>query len=150
MSWLKLMFSMSWQGTVLNLAQSVLTYQTSVYVIGFLVMVKEGEKQQMTFRWNSIRSIHITAAEKGQRIDLYWACCTWNVTCKIDVSCLDLPVISPHFLFLPGLCNSWAVCFCTSRCKYALLSDCHLPYWPTPAHSLQATTISSLHPTLQR
>lgn len=41
---------MSWQGTVLNLAQSVLTYQTSVYVIGFLVMVKEGEKQQMTFR----------------------------------------------------------------------------------------------------
>lgn len=30
--------------------QSVVTYQASVYVIGFLVMVKEGEKQQMTFR----------------------------------------------------------------------------------------------------
>lgn len=74
----------------------------------------------------------------------------FEMTCKIDVSCLDLAVISPHFLFLPGLCNSWAVCFCTSRCKYALLSDCHLPYWPTPAHSLQATTMPSLHPTLQR
>lgn len=40
MSWLKLMFSTSWLVTVLNLAQSVLTYQTSVSVIGFLVMVK--------------------------------------------------------------------------------------------------------------
>lgn len=41
---------MSWRVAVLNLAQPVLTYQTSVYVIGFLAMVKEGEKQQMTFR----------------------------------------------------------------------------------------------------
>lgn len=64
MSWLKLMFSMSWLAAVLNLAQSVLTYQTSVYVIGFLAMVKEGEKQQMTFRWNSIKSIRIRAMEK--------------------------------------------------------------------------------------
>lgn len=41
---------MSWLAAVLNLAQSALTYQTSVYVIEFLAMVKEGEKQQMTFR----------------------------------------------------------------------------------------------------
>lgn len=70
MSWLKLTFSMSCWIAVPNLAQSVVTYQASVYVIGFLVMVKEGEKQQMTFRWNSIESIHITSVETREWIDL--------------------------------------------------------------------------------
>lgn len=52
-------------------AQSVVTYRASAYVIGFLVMVKEGEKQQMTFRWNSIESIHITSVESREWIDLH-------------------------------------------------------------------------------
>lgn len=37
---------MSWRVAVLDLAQSALTYQTSVYVIGFLAMVKEGENSR--------------------------------------------------------------------------------------------------------
>jgi len=38
------MFSMGRQAAVLNLAQSALTYRTSVYVIGFPDMVKVREK----------------------------------------------------------------------------------------------------------
>lgn len=54
------------------------------------------------------------------------------------------------FLSLPGVCDSWAVCFCTSRRKYILLSEWHPPCLPAPAHAFYATTTSSVHPTLQR
>lgn len=107
MSWLKPMFSMSLLVAVLNLVQSVLTYQTSVYVIGFLAVVKEGQKQQMTFRWNSIKSIHIRAMERGREwifrhaltaLTLLSRTVT-NLSFKWHVGVfLHLPVLQPHLI----------------------------------------------------
>lgn len=39
-------------------------------LLDFWSWSKRGEKQQMTFRLNSIKSIHITAVEKRKQIDL--------------------------------------------------------------------------------
>lgn len=133
------------------------TYQTSVYVIGFLVMVKEGEKQWMTFRWNPAESIHITVLENEGG---HWFFCRmplalcaraatkatfkWHARtrlCATQIIKLRLSLLSllSRSLSLPlplsssitGFRNSRAVCLCTSRCKYVLLSDWHPPRWPS-------------------
>lgn len=106
MSWLKLTFSMSCWIAVPNLAQSVVTYQASVYVIGFLVMVKEGEKQQMTFRWNSIQSIHITSVETREWIDLQRG--TLTVHCGHCAQAVNKATFEWHVrtgLHTPRSCN---------------------------------------------
>lgn len=110
MSGLKLVLNLNWPVAALMLEQYALTYQTSVYVIGFLDMAKEwemGAEQRMTFRWNSIKSIHIRATEKWNRMDFQK--CThcaeftrYTLTNSHFEShvraTLHLPVVQPHLL----------------------------------------------------
>lgn len=120
------------------LVQCVLTHQTSVcYWIS-----AHGQRRVADNWWNSVKSIHITAMEKWKWLISKAALSAprltshqlWQIQpASLVLECVCTGFIDmylfffPPFLSLSGIYDSWAVRFCTSRCKYILLSDWHPP-----------------------